>query len=583
MNDVGTDRRDAALETRTAMQGGELLLQALRAEGNTHIFAISDVSYNPVMREGARYGQTFIGARHESGGVHMADAFARISGRPGVVMAGMGPGVANMLPGVVCADIEGIPVIVIATQRSRRTHSAVKRGRFQYTPQLDLFRPCVKYAKSVETAARLPEILREAYRAALSGRPGPVYIEIPQDVMTEEAGPDQVQFPPPAAYRFTGAGGDPRDVDRVAAALLAAEKPLILAGCGIYRARAQTLLADFARRHGIPVVTTLGGRGVIPEDDPLALQILTPAAVMALREADLVLVLGTPIGEPLEFGRAGGMWGEADAKCWIQVDTDVAALGCNRPIDIGIVGDVRRVVPQVDAAMAAAGGRTAPNGLATLCEQHHGIVRSMLDDALANATTPVNPGRLVAEVRAFFPRDSIVCFDGGNTTLWAHHLSPIYGGEFVWTSKFGHLGTGMPYAMGAKLAQPGRPVYLITGDSAFGFNIQELETCARHRINIVAVINCDFQWGMEIPGQVADFGSRDKCVGVDHFHVRYDKFAEAAGCHGEYVTAPENIRPALERAAASNKPAVVQVVTDPKANEMPPGWEMVEQTYGDAY
>lgn len=568
---------------RGTVQGGELLLKGLQAEGNTHIFAICDVSYNPVMREGARYGQTFIGPRHESAGVHMADAFSRATGRPGVVMAGMGPGVANMLPGVVCADIEGIPVLVIATQRTRRTHSAVKRGRFQYTPQFDLFRPCVRYAKSVEDARRIPEVLREAYRAATAGRPGPVYVEIPMDVMVQEVALDEVSFPAPAAYRVAPQGGDADAVERAAQALIDADKPLILGGSGVYRARAHEAFTDFARKHRIPVVTSLGARGIIPEDDLLSIQQLTPATIMAMREADTVLVLGSAIGEPLEFGHPGGTWGDTDDKTWIQVDTDGASIGCNRPIDIGIVGDVRRVIPQLDAAIAAKGGRTKPNGLEDMCQQHQQIMDMMLDEVRGNENVPVHPGRMVAEVRDFFPKESIVCFDGGNTMLWNMHYNAIYGGDMMWTSKFGHLGTGVPYAMGAKLANPDKPVYLISGDSAFGFNIQELETCARHQIPIVMVVNCDFQWGMEIPGQVADFGGRDKCVGVDHSKARLDKVAEGFGCHGEYVTDPKDLKAALQRAVDSGKAAVVQVITDPKVNEWPPGMEMVEQTYSDNY
>lgn len=571
------------IEPGATVQGGVLLLQCLQQEGNSHIFAIADVSYNPVMREGAKYGQTFIGPRHESAGVHMADAYARATGRPGVVMAGMGPGVANMLPGVVCAHIEGIPVVVIATQRSRRTHSAVKRGRFQYTPQFDLFRPCTKFAKAVDDAMRIPETMREAYRVATSGRPGPVYIEIPMDVMIQEVEVAPGMFPPPDAVRFAPAVGDPQAVEAAAQRLVEAEKPLILAGCGVYRARAQEQFTEFARRHNIPVITSLGARGVIPEDDPLSLQMFTPAAIMAVREADTVLVLGSSIGEPIEFGRAGGIWGDADDKTWIQVDADPGAIGSNRPVDVGIVGDLRRVMPQLDEAIAGAGGRTKPNGLQDYCEQHQQIVETMMEEVRGNDSVPVHPGRMVAEVRDFFPRESIVCFDGGNTTLWSMHYNRVMGGDFMWTSKFGHLGTGLPYAMGAKLAQPDKPVYLITGDSAFGFNIQELESCARHGINIVAVINCDYQWGMEIPGQSQDFGGRDKCVGIDHYESRYDRVAEGFGCHGEFVTDPQELRPALERAAASGKPAVVQVVVDRKINEWPPGLELLLQTYGDNY
>ena len=566
-----------------SLQGGELLLRFLQAEGNRQIFAIADVSYNPVMREGARYGQTFIGPRHESAGVHMADAVARVTGRPGVVMAGMGPGAANLLPGVVCADIEGIPVLVIATQRSRRTHSAVKRGRFQYTPQLELFRPAVRYAKSVEDASRIPEVLRAAWRAALGPRPGPVYVEIPSDVMNQRVEVTRAMFPEGRPRRFAPGSGDPAAVAEAARLLCRAARPLVLAGSGLYRARAQQAFRGFAAELGIPVVPSFGGRGVLPDDDPRALLVLSSAGRRALAEADTVLVLGSSIGEPLAFGRPGELWGEADAKRWIQVDSDPAALGFNRPVDVGIVGDLRLVLSQLSEAISSAGGLRHAAGLAPHCAEHRRELAALRREAMGQGGSPVHPGRMVAEVRAKLARETIVVWDGGNTTLWSMHLAPVLGGELLWTSKFGHLGTGLPYAMGARLACPERPVCLITGDSAFGFNIQELETCARHEIPLVAVINCDYQWAMEIPGQSADFGSRDACVGVEHYPARYDRIAEGFGCHAESVSRPDELGAALERALASQRPAVVQVVTDPKQNELPPGLGLLAGVYGDDY
>lgn len=566
------------------MQGGELVLKALEAEGNTHIFGICDLTYTPMIRDAAKYGQTFIAPRHESAGVHMADGMARSTGRPGVAIAGMGPGVANMLPGVICAGIEGIPVLIIGTQRSRRTHSAVKRGRFQYTPQIEFFRPATKFAKAIDDAQRIPEAVREAYRIAMDGRPGPVYLEIPMDVMFEEVPLESVIFPQPEEYRFAPRGADSAEVARAAEALLNAEKPLILGGSGIYRARAQEQFTAFAHRHNIPVVTSFGARGIIPEDDELALAGSSPSVMMAANEADTILVLGSSIGEPLEFGKSGGMlWGDADAKTWIQVDADSANIGCNRPVDIGIVGDVRRVMEQLDAAFAERGGRTKPNGLAEHCVQHQQLRRAMSEEIIGNDSVPVHPGRMVAEVRDFFPRESVVCYDGGNTTMWNGFYNPVLGQEFLWTSKFGHLGTGLPYAMGAKLAQPDKPVYLISGDGALGFNVQELETCAREGINIVIVVNSDYQWAMEIPVMKPYFPDLDAVPLADQSRQRWDMVAQGFGCHGEFVTDPKDLRPALERAVQSGKPALVQVETDRVINTAPPGIEMLMGLYGDDY
>ncbi len=566
------------------MQGGELILKALAAEGNTHIFGICDATYTTMIRHAPAYGQTFVAPRHESAGVHMADAMARTTGRPGVVIAGMGPGVANMLPGVVCAGIEGIPVLVLATQRQRRTHSSAKRGRFQYTPQIEFFRPATKFAMALADAQRIPEAVREAYRVAMEGRPGPVYLEIPWDVMNEEVPVERVSFPEPAQYRFAPRGGDSAEVAHAADVLVNAEKPVILAGSGVYRARAQAQLTAFAERHGLPVLTSFGARGVIPEDHDLSLTGNSPSMIQAANEADVVLVLGSSIGEPLEFGRGGSMlWGDADAKTWIQVDADPGAIGCNRSVDIGVVGDVRRVMEQLDGAIAERGGRTKENALAEHCSQHQDLRRALTEEILGNDTVPVHPGRMVAEVRRFFPRESIACFDGGNTTIWNGFYNAALGQECLWTSKFGHLGTGLPYAMGAKLAQPEKPVFLVTGDGALGFNIQELETCAREGINVVVVVNSDYQWGMEIPLMESFFPDKDAVPLADQSRQRWDIVAQGFGCHGEYVTDPTELQPALERATQSGKPAVVQVVTDREINAHPPGIEMLLSIYGENY
>jgi thiamine pyrophosphate-dependent acetolactate synthase large subunit-like protein len=274
---------------------GARIVELLRAERIDTLFSICDVSYNQIHKHAVAAGMRIVGPRHEAAGVHMADGLARMTGRPQVVMAGMGPGVANMLPGVVCASQEHIPVVVLATQRTRSTHSAVRRGRFQYSPQIRLFEPAVKYAAFVEGANRIDEIVREAFRHATSGNPGPVYVEIPQDVMLESR-----EFPPvlpPERYRLGPQGAPQGEVEAAADLLAAAKLPLLLAGTAVHTSRAHAELARLVAALQCPVIPSPGGRGALPETHPQTLFFIGPGAE-AMLEADCVLAVGTSIGEP---------------------------------------------------------------------------------------------------------------------------------------------------------------------------------------------------------------------------------------------------------------------------------------------
>ncbi len=255
----------------------------------------------------------------------------------------------------------------------------------------------------------------------------------------------------------------------------------------------------------------------------------------------------------------------------IQVDVDPAAIGLNRPVALGIVGDARAVLA---ALLAEVKARTPVRPEHDGFERYRTLTRDWQDQmafTLHTSDGPVSPGRLVQVVRDFFPRDAITVMDGGNTSLWTASFNPIYGPRsYLYTAKFGHLGTGLPYALGAKLAAPERPVYLISGDGALGFNIQELETARRYGLEITTIVSCDGGWGMERSSQMfAQIGGLVEC---DFYpETRYDLVAQAFGCHGELVQALDQLAPALERATGSGKPALVQVMVDPMNNLAPPG------------
>jgi thiamine pyrophosphate-dependent acetolactate synthase large subunit-like protein len=542
----------------TEQTAGARIVDLFRAEGVDTIFSICDVSYNEIHKHAVAAGMRVVGPRHESAGVHMADGLARMTGRPQVVMAGMGPGVANMLAGVVCASQEHLPVIVVATQRTRSTHSAVRRGRFQYSPQIRFFEPAVKYAAFIEGAHRIDETVREAFRHATTGTPGPVYLEIPQDVV-----PERREFPPivpPERYRLGPQGAPQRKVEEAAELLRTANLPILIAGTAVNTARAHAELARLAETLQCPVIPTPGGRGALPETNPQTLFFMGPGAEACL-EADCVLAVGTSIGESFEFG-GPPMFAPKEKQRWIYVERDPAAIGVNREIDLPLVGDLRGVLPQLSEALEKRGGLKARPKLAQWREQQDNLRR--LIAASAPETVPIHPGRAVLEVRAAVPDDAVLVRDGGCTGLWEAIYNEQRSTDFLWTSKFGHLGTGLPYALAAQLAVGReRCVCLITGDSALGFYIMELETAVRHNLPVLIVVNYDQHWGMEHAGQIADIG---KLVECEHAPVRLDALARSIGAHGEFCTRTDEIQPAVERALASERPALVQIVTDANAN-----------------
>ncbi len=351
--------------------------------------------------------------------------------------------------------------------------------------------------------------------------------------------------------------------------LAGARFPLILAGHGVHRADAAEALRGVAEHLGALVMTTAGARGAFPEDHSQSIGMAFPWGTPAHLDSDVILAVGTQVGETVQYLMPPG-WAGPERQRLIHLDADPAQIGVNRVVDVALVGDAKAGLEALLARLRGPGRAHGAGDAATTYSREYQDFRDALIDSYgAIDTTPVHPGRLAVEVARFFEDSAIICLDGGNTGLWAHLAFTFRRPRsLLWTGHFGQLGTGLPYAIGAKLANPDRPVCLLTGDGAFGFNLQELETAARHHANVIVVVACDFAWGMEERYMEKVAGTT---VGVKHTRVRYDEVARALGCHGESVEHPDELRPAFERACASNKPAVVQVVIDDRENTNPPG------------
>ncbi|MER7691511.1 thiamine pyrophosphate-binding protein [Streptomyces sp. NPDC097610] len=546
------------------------ILELFEAEGINTLFGIPDPNFVHMFHRAEERGWNVVAPHHEESAGFMAEAVSRMTGKAAVCIGTLGPGVANLAGAMMCAKVENSPVVFLGGQRARITEQRVRRGRIQFVKQAALFEPSVKYCASIEYADQTDEVIREGLRKALSGTPGPVYIEYPSHVIQEDL--DVPPALPPAAYRLVGQTAGPDKVAEAVAFIRAAEQPILLVGHGVHTSRAGESVRALAEAMACPVIQTSGGTSYIAGlEDRTFPYGFSAAAIDAVVKSDLCLAIGTELGEPVHYGR-GRHWvaGEADRR-WILVEQDPQAIGVNRSVDVPLVGDLRAVVPQLVDALGAT-PRTASPELAGWIKQDAARLAELAETA-PSGRSPVHPARLIVEATKVFPKDGIMVRDGGATTIFGWTYAQAKPHDVMWNQNFGHLGTGLPYAIGASVAEGGkRPLMLITGDSSFQFHIAELETAARLNLPLVCVVGVDYAWGLEVGVYKRTFGQGSLETGV-HWskNTRLDKVAEGFGCHGEYVERDEDIAPAIKRAYASGKPGVVHVAVDPQANseEMP--------------
>jgi acetolactate synthase-1/2/3 large subunit len=478
---------------------------------------------------------------------------------------------------VYAAWADSIPMIVLTAQ-NQTWKSYPERGSMQSLDQIGLFKPITKWSARVTHWKRIPELVQSAFRATRSGRPRPVHLDLHVDVLMATDDEASLAFYPPGRYRADrGPLAQSELIEQAAQMLVRAERPLIHPGGGVLRSGAWDEVRELAEYLSATVTTSQGACGAIPEDHPLCLIAGGYGALGAQAEADLVLLIGGRLGD-VDFWGQPPYWGEPDQQKFIQIDIEPENVGLNRPVDVALIGDAKATL----VALIAAVKRLTPPiperpGMAEARKTQE-VWLSQFKDQAASDQKPIHPLRLIQDVRAFFPREAICVLDGGNTNVWAHYLNRVYTPRsFLWAADSGQLGTGLPYAIGAKLARPDRPVYAICGDGAFGLNMQELETAARLNLSLVVVVANDGQWGMIKGAQMAAYDAR--YIGVDFSDVRYDQVARAMGCYGERVEEPKDITPALQRAAVSGKPAVLDVLVDKWANLNPPDLENLDAVW----
>lgn len=552
--------------------GSDVLVQCLIQEEIEFIFGIPGGQLTTLLdaihRFGRKQGIDFVMTRHEQAAAHMADTYARLTGKPGVCLGTVGPGAVDLVPGVYEAYVNSIPMLVLTAQ-NQSWRSYPDHGSTQGCNQMDLFKPITKWNALVSHWSRIPEMVQEAFRMALTGRPGPVHLDLPVDVLFDEGEEGEVRILPPSRYRATTApSGEPELIRQAAVMLAQARRPYIHAGGGALRSGASADVLRLAELLGCPVACSVSARGAIPEDHPLSFISTSFGALSARIEADVVLVLGSRLGAYDLWGRAP-FWGKPEEQKVIQVDAAPESLGENREVDLAILGDVRAVVQEIVRELEARGEERPEHPRMADYRAAQDAWLANFEELGRSDAVPIHPLRMVKDVHSFFSKEAVCVIDGGNTTIWAHYLTRINEpGTLLWHGDSGMGGGSLPKAIAAKLVHPERPVFAISGDGFFAMNMQELETATRLGTNIVMVVSNDRAYGMIKAAQDSTFAKR--YIGTEFVDVRYDRMAEAAGWYGERVEGPEDITPALARAVESGKPALIDVIVDAEVNLAPP-------------
>lgn len=542
----------------------ERIVELVQAEGVDTLFGIPDPSFFHMFLEAERKGMRIIAPHHEQAGALMADGYYRMTGKPGVMGINKGPGVGNIVAGAVYLAKENVPAVFIMAQRQRIYEERVRRGKMQYLSQPPIFEGIMKYIGTIEYPEQVDEIMHEAFRKALSGVPGPTMVEMPLSIMQPRL--MLPPAPPPHRYRLATQYASGPAVAEAAAILRAAKNPMILAGQGVFVSRAHQLVAALSRKIGAPVIASSAVESVIEGLDDRSFPYGTPAANRIVAEADAVVAIGTEIGESLHYGR-GHHWkqGNPDRK-WIYIERDPTAMGVNRPIDVPLVGDLRDVVPQLTEALGDL-ARDVPAFVGDLAKTRDDD-KVALTASIPAISQPIHPGRLGIEASKALPADSVFVRDGGASGMWFAGLVQFTPRDGMWNSNYGAVGPGLPYAVGAQLAVgKDRRVVLVTGDSSILFHISELETAVREDLPLICIVAVDHAWGIEVASYKANFGADTSTPGAKwNQQVRLDTVAKGFGAHGEYVDRAEDIGPAVKRALASGKAALIHVEIDAEAN-----------------
>ncbi len=532
------------------IHGGWLIAKTLKREGVEVVFTLCGEHIAGIIDGCVREGIRVVDTRHEQAAVHAAEGWAKCTRNPGVALLTAGPGVTDGVTGVANAYLAGSPVLVIGGAAPLKL---IDRGALQEMNQIDLLRPITKWERTVYETSRLAEYTASAFRQMLNGKPGPVFLEIPLDVLHNLADTDTLIDPgEPAHYRYTGrTAPDPDMITQAAALLEKAQRPVIMAGTAVWWCDAAEPLRLLAERLNAPVYLNGAGRGCLPPTHPL---FFSASRRKALEGADTILAIGARMDFRLNFGQPPLIPAEANLIWFDLAGEDISV---NRGAAVGLVGDVGISMRQ----LTGASGQLPPGDWLAHIRDLESKAQERDEALIRSDATPIHPMRLCGEIRDFIDENTTIVGDGGDIVSYGGRVINVYKpGYWLDPGPMGCLGTGTGFAMAAQLARPGEKVLILNGDGSFGLNGMEFETMVRHNLPVVSIIGNDGAWGqMKHPFQaiVGHATSTELAPGI-----RYDKMVEALGGYGELVERPQDIRPALERAFASGQPACVNVLID---------------------
>jgi acetolactate synthase-1/2/3 large subunit len=525
--------------------GAELFVDAIQQHGIEEIFTLVGDHLNDILLCAGRRGMRVLDMRHEAAVVHAADAWARTTRRPALSLVTGGPGHTNSITGIATAYLAGSPVIAVS---GARASTQAGHNAFQELDQVGTARPVVKWAAEVPSAALIPHYVGTAFAEACRGRMGPVHLSAAVDLLAHQV-VEPVKYIPPTDT--PASAPDAAAVTLANRLLSEAQRPVAIAGSGLWWSGAEPELKDFAERTQIPVYSLALGRGAFPDTHPLSFGYADPslnrAAARAYAEADVVLV----VGKRMDFRLAmGSMRLFPSQTRFIQVDIDPQEFSLNRYIRAPICGDLRAVLPLLDAPV--------PEERQQWLARLRGLDvewRTWLDQASSDIASPVHPAALFSVLRKCLPLDVLYSWDGGDFVHWGRAMLPANSpGGWVRLGPLATIGAALPNALALQMANPGKPVCLITGDGALGFYIAELDTAVRHNLPIVIIVGNDAGWGLERELQGPAY-----TVGTELRSTRYDIVMQGFGGLGENIETLDQLEPAVRRAFASGRPYLLNV------------------------
>ncbi|MBI2724367.1 MAG: oxalyl-CoA decarboxylase [Chloroflexi bacterium] len=539
------------------IDGATLIARSLKQQGVEYMFGIVGIPIVPIAFAAQREGIRYIGMRHEQSAAYAAQAVGYLTGRPGACLVVSGPGMTNAISGLANAWSNRWPMILLGGSSDISQHGM---GAFQEAPQVEAARPWCKLSAEVDRVERIPYYIEQAVRTSIYGRPGPVYLDLPGDVITGSCDDDAAQQRPrvPEPPRPLA---DPAAVEAALEALKGAERPLVVVGKGAAYADAATEVRAFIEGTQLPFLASPMGKGVMPDDHPLS---TAPARSHVLQNTDLVFLIGARLNWIMHFGLPP-RWNK-DVRV-IQLDIAAEEIGTNVPAEVGLVGDAKAVMGQLNESLARApwqfgAENTWRTGIEKKIEENRGSTQAMLDDD----TAPMGYYRALRDIRDVLPREAIICSEGASTMDIGRTVLPNFEPRHrLDAGSFGTMGVGLAFAIAAQAVHPGKRVVAVEGDSAFGFSGMEVEVACRYGMPITFII-------LNNNGIGGGPSTLDPAKVMPTAYVpnaRYEKVIEAFGGDGYFVERPEDLRPTLDKALAGNRPNVVNIMISAQSRRKP--------------